>query len=73
VKESEPEMRDRQLLEDRCRETLEMLRSSTAAVLGDARIAEASVREALEASAKAVWLVDSEPLEPMGPEPHRHD
>jgi hypothetical protein len=36
-------------------------------------LTEASVREALEDSARAVWLVGSEPLDPLGTEPHRHD
>lgn len=69
----EAETRDRQPLEDGRRETLERLRAFAAATLGDERMAEAPVQEVLEASARAVWLVGSEALEPMGTEPHRND
>lgn len=54
-------------------EILERLRASAAATFGKERVTEASVREALEASVRAVSLVDSEPLDPMEVEPYRHD
>lgn len=66
-------MQDRRSLEDGRREILERLRASAAVTFGEERVAEVSVREALEASARAVWLVGSEPLDPLGTEPHRHD
>lgn len=68
----EAETRDRQSLEGRHRETLERLRVF-ASTFGEERIRDANVQEALEASARAVWLVGSEALEPMGTEPHRND
>ncbi|MDP9351930.1 MAG: hypothetical protein M3P51_10385 [Chloroflexota bacterium] len=70
---NEAETRDRQSLEGGHREILERLRASAAATFGEERVTEASVRDALEASARAVWLVDSEPLDPRGAEPHHHD
>lgn len=73
VEGREAEMRDRQSLDVGCQEILERLRASTAATFGEERVAEASVREALETSAHAVWLVGSEPLDPLGMEPHHHD
>lgn len=73
MKGRKAEMRDRQPLEDGRQEILERLRASTAATFGEERVTEASVREALEASARAVWLIDSEPLDPMEVEPYRHD
>ncbi len=69
----EAETQDRQSLEGGRREILERLRASAAATFGEERLTEASVREALKVSARAVWLVGSEPLDPLGTEPHRHD
>lgn len=66
------EMRDQQPLEDGHQEILEMLRVA-AATLGAKRVTKASVREALESSARAVWLVGSEPLDLKGVEPYRYD
>jgi hypothetical protein len=73
VRGKEAESQDRQSPEDGRRELLERLRASAAATFGEERVTEASVREALEVSARAVWLVGSEPLDPLGTEPHRHD
>ncbi len=67
------EMRNQQSLEGGCQEILKRLRASAAATFGDEWVTEACVREALEASARAAWLVDSEPLDPMEVEPYRHD
>ena len=69
----EAQTQERQSLEGRRREVLERLRASAAATFGEERVTEASVQEALEVSARAVWLVGSEPLDPLGTEPHRHD
>ena len=71
--ESEAQRRRRHSLEGGRQEILENLRASTAAAFGEGRVAEANVREALETSAHSVWLVGSEPLEPLGMEPYRHD
>ncbi len=73
MERSKAETRNRQSVEDGCQETMNMLRASAAATLGEERVAEASAQEALEASAHAVWLVRSESLDPLGGEPHRHD
>lgn len=73
VKGRKAETRDRQSQDVGCQEILERLRASTAATFGEERLAQASVREALETTARAVWLVGSEPLDPLGMEPHRHD
>lgn len=73
MERGEAEARDRQSVEDGRREILERLRASAAATFGEERVAEASVQEALDASAHAVWLVRSESLDPLGGEPHRHD
>ncbi len=69
----EAETRYRQSLESGRRKIVEGLRASAAATFGEERVTEVSVREVLEASARAVWLVGSEPLDPLGTEPHRHD
>lgn len=73
VRGKDAEVRDRQSPEARRREILRRLRAYAAVTYGEKRVAEASVREALEASARAVWLVCSEPLDPLGTEPYRHE
>lgn len=67
------EMRDQRSLEDEHREILESLRVSAAVIFGEKWVKEVNVREALEASARAVWLIRSESLDPMESETYRND